>query len=191
MISKEELIQLRDLATKMLESLNEESATNTETEPIQEKVKRGRPKKVQVQETTKKVRKNKKVKQTPQKPPKASDVLPTYSEEEVDEREFVGRNQHFVEKGTEARVESMNLTKNRPNLFDKLVQRSDIKREVERETNKAKFLHDNIDPTPRGERESGLVELNCNKCGRVFEVSVSLIHDWKRWKCNNCSKYSG
>lgn len=103
----------------------------------------------------------------------------------VDERTF--SRQKPVAQKVEARTESFVANPNRPNHFLKLVNRADVKKEVERELAKVKNVDDSVMVAVRGEREGGgLIEVQCNGCLDWFDVSPSLVFNEQTWKCNQC-----
>lgn len=157
-ITKEELIQLKILAEKMLSTFVEE------VEPP--KKKRGRPKKV-------------KEKVVEEEIPEVDEIVEEFPEE-VDEQEF------SRERGVECQVAPFQRVKNRPNKFVDLIKRPDIKREVESEVQQAKFIKDDVEIMPRGLRPSPLVQVRCTRCRKNFKVHEGLATP--NFRCNYCAR---
>lgn len=92
------------------------------------------------------------------------------------------------EKGMAARCLGQVQVGPRHNAFDDLVKSGKIDLHKKDSVIDKKLVNG---ITARGERDSGLVQVECIECGREDIVASSTVYsdsDGVRYKCNNCSK---
>ena len=88
-----------------------------------------------------------------------------------------------IESGTKTRQERIKIGP-RPNLFLK----SDISGRHKEDNKIDAKLWENRQPTPRGDRGSDAIEVECHVCGEPVLISSSVAVPEGRVKCNDCTK---
>lgn len=114
-------------------------------------------------------------------------------EEEYEEPEQVERPKAKVKrkrKGNNEKVgenlaqrENIKIIKNRPNKFLTDPAFNAHKEDVKFD----KAVWKGKQPTPRCRDEAQMVDIECQECGKTYEISASLVPPSEcTWKCNNC-----
>jgi formylmethanofuran dehydrogenase subunit E len=88
-----------------------------------------------------------------------------------------------IESGTKARTERI-ATGPRPNAFLK----SDIAQSHKKDSEIDAKLWQGRQPTPRGDRVSDTIEVECYVCGEPVIISSSVSVPEGRVKCNDCTR---
>ena len=100
-----------------------------------------------------------------------------------------------ISKGKQCRVLPMDIYENRPNKFEDLIDNVALDAGEQRELAEAKEADEKARSVkPRFKRQSrgnSLVDVECCVCGEEDTVSASMVHDARRWKCNECSTQPG
>jgi len=100
-----------------------------------------------------------------------------------------------ISKGKQCRVLPMDIYENRPNKFEDLIDNVALDTGEQRELAEAKEADEKARSVkPRFKKQSrgnSLVDVECCVCGEEETVSASMVHDARRWKCNECSTQPG
>jgi hypothetical protein len=105
------------------------------------------------------------------------------------------KNGRRISKGKACRTSSMDVDRKRPNQFEQFIKDANLDSGEKKELAAAA----KIDKAQRGQRtrfklpsrKNNLVDVDCCVCGDEYTVSASIVHDVRRWKCNDCSCQAG
>lgn len=100
-----------------------------------------------------------------------------------------------ISKGKACRVMPMDIYEDRPNKFEELIDNVALDAGEQRELEEAKASDEKARSVKtkfkKQSRGSSLVDVECCVCGEEDTVSASMVHDVRRWKCNECSTQPG
>lgn len=81
---------------------------------------------------------------------------------------------------------TIDTKKERPNQFLSMKFNTREQRELKKDAKIDEILLKNHEPVAKERETAQFVSVTCSVCGKQEQVSSTLIHNSKRYRCNNC-----